>query len=441
MRNMKNMKNSKSLLLSILVLLLFSTELLAASCPYCSKVYGESAPGDEARVYALRREHERTCPARKQPARATVGSYGAVTIYNLNDTDITYKMQNRPGGTWSSATVKANNSYYHWQTLPANFHIEFDSSFEPGYQGKSYNLEHNVIRGRKPKWNEGREYEFNVNNGNVDLHTASDKTKQAYISYGVITIVNNSDIPIDYQIQYRKSESWSKTSTVQPHSSYYHWAQTPAGFKIQFDRSFKKGYQRKTKSLKHNTITGRKPTASDGQRYELKIEGTKTKLAKLEKLPEQYILGLTASGQATDKDSSFTSARTSDVSIAGNGDGRTKKGEFGQATHAKGSVVLTYMPRIDGLIPTITGSWEAELIEDTTNLANALYKTQVWKFHSKEIGEATATIQGNSTGASGTALGWYSQVPGDPKAAKSEIQFGVEFSGRNISLKSFSKVY
>ncbi len=33
---------------------------LAASCPYCGQTYGAAMPGDEARVYALRSQHEAT---------------------------------------------------------------------------------------------------------------------------------------------------------------------------------------------------------------------------------------------------------------------------------------------------------------------------------------------------------------------------------------------
>jgi hypothetical protein len=49
----------------LFILLLFGVaEVFAASCPYCGKQYGEPMPGDEARVYELRREHEANCGAR-----------------------------------------------------------------------------------------------------------------------------------------------------------------------------------------------------------------------------------------------------------------------------------------------------------------------------------------------------------------------------------------
>lgn len=36
----------------------------AASCPYCGQTYGAAAPGDQARVNALRAAHEASCPSR-----------------------------------------------------------------------------------------------------------------------------------------------------------------------------------------------------------------------------------------------------------------------------------------------------------------------------------------------------------------------------------------
>ena len=423
----------------LLGLLLFPAEALGASCPYCGRVYGEPAPGDEARVYELRRAHEANCPARTRSTGWSVISYGAVTIYNVNNTEITFQLRSRQGGGWSKATVKANGSHYSWQALPASFQIRFDSSFAPGYQEQTYDLEHNVIRGRKPTWNEGRKYELTISGQRIDLKSASEKTKQAYISYGVVTIVNTSDQVINYQIQYGKNGAWGETTTVKAQSSYYHWVEEPAKFRIRFDRSTKKGYQRKTESLKHNTITGRQPTASDGRRYELKLDGEKIKLAKVP--VDRYILGAMATAKSADNDSKNVLLTSADVSVVGTGSGETRKGSFGEATRAKGSVTLTYMPRIDGVIPTVEGSWKAKMIEDQTSDANSLYKTQVWLFESREFGRARAIITGGTTGASGTATGWGAPVPGNRKAGKFPIQFGVEFAGENVSLKNFKKIY
>ena len=410
---------SKTLILLgvVLALLLSSAVVSAASCPYCGRVYGEPAPGDEARVYGLRREHERTCPSRPRDAVVDeVKSYGAVTIYNPTDKDIKYKMQRTQGWLWPTSTVRAHSSYFHWQALPANFRITFDSSSKPGYQKKSYSLDHNVVTGRKPTAEDGRAYTFAMSGQEVDMHTASETAKQDSVAYGVVTIVNTSDSPINYQIKSRTGGAWGEVTTVEPHSSYYHWQVLPAKFSIKFDRSFAKGYQRKSIRLTHNTVVGRKPTAEDGWRYEFNMAGKKVNLKK--------ILPLAA-----------------EVSLTGSGEGRTIDGEFGTATQARGAAVLTYMPRIGGVIPTESGKWKAEMIEDITSPANSAYKTQIWKFHSAQFGEATATIQGGPKGASGTATGWHSPVPGNPKAEKFQIKFGVEFVGPELLLKNFSKSY
>lgn len=50
-------------LASLLFLFLFlnTNAAIAASCPCCGRTYGDPMPGDEARVYQLRREHEASC--------------------------------------------------------------------------------------------------------------------------------------------------------------------------------------------------------------------------------------------------------------------------------------------------------------------------------------------------------------------------------------------
>lgn len=46
----------------------------ADRCPYCGQEYGDPAPGDESRVYELRREHEASCPMRPGASSSGGGS-------------------------------------------------------------------------------------------------------------------------------------------------------------------------------------------------------------------------------------------------------------------------------------------------------------------------------------------------------------------------------
>ncbi|WP_395735162.1 hypothetical protein [Prosthecobacter sp.] len=58
----------------LVLLALTGSVAMAASCPYCGQVYGDPMPGDESRVYALRQQHEASCPSRPQGGGG--GSYG-----------------------------------------------------------------------------------------------------------------------------------------------------------------------------------------------------------------------------------------------------------------------------------------------------------------------------------------------------------------------------
>ncbi len=132
---------------------------MAASCPYCGRTYGEPAPGDEARVYALRAEHEANCPSRPRNGGtrqrgSDAATYGAVTIFNQTRGAVTYQIQFRSGARWQQATVQPGGYYYHWQSLPAQFQIRI-----PAASGTiTHSLGYNTVTGREPTWEDGRPF-------------------------------------------------------------------------------------------------------------------------------------------------------------------------------------------------------------------------------------------------------------------------------------------
>lgn len=148
---------------------LLSVQVLAAECPYCHQDYGEAAPGDAARVYALRQEHEASCSrshhGNDQPAE-TSANYGVVTIYNRTNKAITYKLRRTAGGRWHRTTVQPGLSYCHWHNLS-------EAKFEIAFPGKHYNLDYNTVTGKEPVWTDGREYAFQGAAGDLDLITGA----------------------------------------------------------------------------------------------------------------------------------------------------------------------------------------------------------------------------------------------------------------------------
>jgi len=61
---MNSKKTFARTVIVFILLVFFAGKAFAASCPYCGQSYGEPMPGDEARVYGLRRQHEANCSAR-----------------------------------------------------------------------------------------------------------------------------------------------------------------------------------------------------------------------------------------------------------------------------------------------------------------------------------------------------------------------------------------
>ncbi len=153
-----------------LSLLAFLQSAMAASCPYCGRVYGDPAPGDEARVYALRAEHEANCPSRPRnggtrqqgPDAAT---YGVVTIFNQTRSAVTYQIQFRSRARWQQMTVQPGGNYYHWQSLPAQFQIRI-----PTASGAvTHSLGYNTVTGREPTWQDGRPFYLSSAGGALTL--------------------------------------------------------------------------------------------------------------------------------------------------------------------------------------------------------------------------------------------------------------------------------
>lgn len=80
-----------SLLLVIIFSFLLSSLSFADSCPYCGMSYGDPAPGDESRVYALRADHEASCSS--NPANSSSG--GDYSYSSGSSSGWTYQDQRR----------------------------------------------------------------------------------------------------------------------------------------------------------------------------------------------------------------------------------------------------------------------------------------------------------------------------------------------------------
>ena len=376
--------------------LLVTDAALADNCPYCGRQYGAPMPGDEARVYALRREHERTCPSRQTSTRREDGtSYGVVTVYNKTPYPITYEMRRTRRGRWETATVQPDASYYHWQSLPARFEIRYKTA--RGAQSKV--LPHNNVHGRKPTYRDGCAFTF-----------TGDGTSLAG-SYGVVTIFNNTNKPITYHIQGRRDAAWSR-ATVKPGASYCHWYTLPAAFKIKFDESDSWGTQAKYYDLVHNKVTKEQPAATDGRPYNFVRKGKNIHL--------------------------FTGRRTSlpgfDVSLVGGGSGAADD-VFGKAATANGTYYIDYMTGAGRT--RRTGTWTARRTEELSGLP-FMPKSEKWVFVEDATGsEAHAKI----TGGAGTAEVWLTTVPDRPENGEFKVKFGVQFNGKNVTLLTFAKAF
>lgn len=72
---------------NLVFMIIFTSSIFTANtvfadrCPYCRLDYGDPMPGDEASVYALRADHEASCPMRPSGGGEDGGGYGAGSGY------------------------------------------------------------------------------------------------------------------------------------------------------------------------------------------------------------------------------------------------------------------------------------------------------------------------------------------------------------------------
>lgn len=174
--------------IAILVLGAVPALVLADHCPYCLQEYGDPAPGDEARVYALRADHEADCPWNPANRPATGGDegwsddsggggwqfsgYGVVTIFNNTSVRMPFQLRARGDRDVKEYAVEPGSYYFFYDYDPAAFVIWFDWSNDPGSQTQTYDLPHNTVN-YEPTYRDGREYAFVEIAGGVDLNVSS----------------------------------------------------------------------------------------------------------------------------------------------------------------------------------------------------------------------------------------------------------------------------
>jgi hypothetical protein len=93
-------------------------------------------------------------------------TYGVVRLHNKTSRDVTYSIRSIRNSEWSTNTLEPGKRYFHWTRPAANFAIEFGAA---GRHGR-YTLDANLMKGREPVGDDGRDYEFVERDGRVDLY-------------------------------------------------------------------------------------------------------------------------------------------------------------------------------------------------------------------------------------------------------------------------------
>jgi hypothetical protein len=184
-----------------------------------------------------------------------------VTLNNPTNVTVSYQFRWSPSAAWSNATIAPNTHNWYW--TPANSsvspQVNFDYSFNPGFQGKTYSLGFTTYTSNgNPPSTVGKPYSFALVPGGVDLY--SNGTVDA-----VIDLSNPTSASIVYEVRMNNNGPWV-TYTLPAHSTSWFWAPVKAntGPQIEFDYSFAAGFQGKFYNLNYNMVnsTGTPPSNS-----------------------------------------------------------------------------------------------------------------------------------------------------------------------------------
>jgi hypothetical protein len=196
-------------------------------------------------------------------------SEGVILIQNQSRGTVYFQVRWGNNSSWTNYSLAPGYQELFW----ANNHgslapqIQFDWSYAPGYQGKSYALRYGIYNGSgTPPTSAAHVYAFRGVSNGIDLY---DVTPPPLTTYGVVEFVNSTNTTVIYQFRWNSNSSWT-SQTLSPGQGWYYSTVASGSLapQIQFDWSFATGYQGKIYSLKYNTYTSTgTPPASAAHLY------------------------------------------------------------------------------------------------------------------------------------------------------------------------------
>jgi len=278
-------------------------------------------------------------------------------------------------------------------------------------------------------------YEANrVNNqyfkgqGTINCRTIDDgggRRSSGDFNYGAAKFHNRTNGTISFRVRRKPRGSWED---VKLESGRWHWwwQECPCRFHCTWDGSFKAGYQSRTREVYWYGYRS-KPSDGDARDWQFVRRGDRIDLVpgSSEKIPSTRQPTLPAT-----------------VSLMGRGTGTANKKNMRLSTSASGTFQLTFMPRVNGVIPTVHGNWQMQWKKIIGDRKDPNRK-ELWVltgsgFHG--MGARRQTINITMQGGAGTGSYWSTKVPGNPRAGTVKTKVHVQFSGTNVRL-SFTKVY
>jgi len=261
--------------------------------------------------------------------------------------------------------------------------------------------------------------------GSINCTKSRDKTVTPKFKFGAVKFTNNTSRAMTIWVHASPTGSWSET-TIRSGAARMFWQTCPCEYWVQWDGNILKGLQKKEKNLDWWGYP-HEPSSRDGRPYQFVEGGRVISLVEGTTTPKKY------------RKRKQTLPMKS--SVSGKGSGRLNA-TYKSATKGQGTFKLTFMPRVKGVIPVVTGNWKMKWIR-TIGRKNAPFRKDEWTITTRDMhgmGGGVQTAKVIVKGGVGTAEFWTTQVPGNPGAGRIKISIGIQVSGSNVRL-SFSKSY
>lgn len=293
----------------------------------------------------------------------------------------------------------------------------------PGYQG----IGGAQVLGPYPDWYAAQRVnqQYFDGWGTISCRKTGGNGSAEVFAYGAAKFHNRTSGTVSFSVRTKPGGAW-KNASVASGAWHWFWQECPCRFHCTWDSSFAPGYQARTREVWWYGFD-RQPSDSQARNWQFIQQGPSIDLVEGADAPIPDV--------ETPSPAPAPSPATR-VSFIGRGSGEADAPDFREAKSARGTWTMSFLPRINGLIPELSGGWQLQWLRIEGRRDDPL-RTEVWNlsmdgFHG--VGYRHQTLNIRLVGGAGTIGPFTTGVPGHEAAGLVPFRVGVQFVGSTVNL-------